>query len=51
LFLAGFGALSFFLASELASGGALSRAVCGFLALFWTMRLLVAALVFDVRRI
>jgi hypothetical protein len=49
LFLVGFGALSFFLASELASGTALARAVCGFLALFWTMRLCVAALVFDVR--
>jgi len=48
LFLVGFGALSLFLAAELASGTALARAVCGFLALFWTMRLLVAALVFDV---
>lgn len=48
LFLVGFGALSFFLADELASGTALARAVCGFLTVFWTMRLLVAAFVFDV---
>lgn len=47
LFLVGFGALSFFLAHELASGTALARAVCGFLAVFWTMRLFVAAFVFD----
>ena len=49
LFLLGFGAFSYFLASELASGTALARAVCGFLAVFWTVRLLVAAFVFDVR--
>ena len=49
LFLVGFGALSFFLAPELASSTALARAVCGFLAVFWTMRLFVATFVFDVR--
>jgi len=49
LILAGFGALSFFLAPELASGSPLGRAVCGFLAVFWATRLLVAAFVFDVR--
>jgi hypothetical protein len=49
LFLVGFGALSFFLAPQLASGSALARAVCGFLAVFWTLRLFVAAMVFDVR--
>ena len=49
MFLVGFGALSFFLASELASGTALARAVCGFLAIFWTARFFVAAFVFDVR--
>jgi hypothetical protein len=48
LFLLSFGTLSFFLAPELASGTILARAVCGFLAVFWTMRLCVAALVFDV---
>ena len=49
LFLVSFGALSFFLAAELASGTALARAVCGFLTLFWTLRLFVAAFVFDVK--
>jgi len=48
LFLLSFGTLSFFLAPELASGTVLARAVCGFLAVFWTMRLFVAAFVFDV---
>ena len=47
LFLVSFGAVSFFLAPELASGTALARAVCGFLAIFWTMRLFVAVFVFD----
>ena len=48
LCLVSFGALSFFFASELASGTPLARAVCGFLAVFWIVRLLVATLVFDV---
>jgi hypothetical protein len=49
LILVAFGSVSFFLAPELASGTALARAVCGFLAAFWTTRLFVAAFVFDVR--
>ncbi len=49
LLLLSFGGLSLLLAPELAAGTALARAVCGFLALFWTMRLCVAAFVFDVR--
>lgn len=48
LCLAGFGALSFFLAAELASGTVLARFVCWFLAVFWTMRLVAATWVFDV---
>jgi hypothetical protein len=44
-----FGTLSFFLASELAAGTALARGVCGFLALFWIIRLVAACFVFDVR--
>jgi hypothetical protein len=48
LCLISFGALSVFLAPELASGTALARAVCGFLAVFWTIRLCAAAFVFDV---
>lgn len=47
--LACFGALSFFLAETLASGEPLARAVCAFLAAFWTARFLVAAFVFDMR--
>jgi len=44
-----YGSLSFFMADELSSGAPLARAVCGYLALFWTARLLVAAFVFDLR--
>ena len=47
--LAGFGAGSFLLAPELASGTALARAVCGFLALFWTVRLLFGTFVLDLK--
>ena len=47
--LACFGAVSFFLAAELSAGSPLARAVCAFLAVFWTARLLVAAFVFDLR--
>lgn len=49
LCLVSFGALSMFAAPELASGTVLARAVCGFLTVFWTMRLIVATFVFDVR--
>ena len=49
LSLVSFGALSFFLADALASGTMLARAVCGFLAVFWTIRLFAAAFVFDVK--
>src|SRR5262245_62010554 len=49
LSLLSFGALSFFLADALASGTILARAVCGFLAAFWTIRLFAAAFVFDVK--
>lgn len=47
--LVGFGGVSFFLAEPLASGAPLARAVCAFLSGFWTIRLIVAAFVFDVR--
>ena len=47
--LACFGALSLFLAETLASGEPLARAVCAFLAAFWTARFLVAVFVFDMR--
>jgi hypothetical protein len=42
-----FGLVTFFLAEELASGVPLARGVCGFLCLFWTIRLVVAMFVFD----
>ena len=49
LSLVSFGTLSFFLADALASGTVLARAVCGFLTVFWTIRLFAAAFVFDVK--
>jgi hypothetical protein len=48
LCLVSFGAGSWFLAEELASGGMLARAACGFLACFWTLRLIAAVWVLDV---
>jgi hypothetical protein len=45
----GFGAGSWFLAHELAAGTVLARAACGFLAVFWTLRLVAAAWLLDVR--
>ncbi len=49
LCLVGFGSLSFGLAGALAAGGPLPRACCAFLAAFWTLRLIAATFVFDVR--
>jgi hypothetical protein len=49
LCLVGFGTLSFVLAGTLANGAVLSRAVCAFLAAFWTLRLIAATFIFDVR--
>ena len=43
-----FGTGTWFYAAELASGAPLARAVCGFLAAFWTLRW-IAALLLDVR--
>lgn len=48
LCLVSFGAGSWIFAEELAGGGALARAVCGFLALFWLVRLVAAIWVLDV---
>jgi hypothetical protein len=47
LCLVSFGLGSYLLAEELASGTPLARAVCGFLTVFWTLRLVVAHAVFD----
>jgi hypothetical protein len=47
LCLVSFGIGSWFFATELASGHALARAVCAFLAAFWTLRW-IAAVALDV---
>jgi hypothetical protein len=48
LCLVGFGLGSWIYAAELASGTALARAVCGFLAAFWLLRLMAAIWILDV---
>ena len=47
LCLAGFSAMTIGFADTLAGGGGLARALCGFLAVFWTARLIAATFVFD----
>src|SRR5580765_6871584 len=47
LCLVSFGLITFMLASTLAEGGTLARALCLFLAVFWTLRLIAATFVFD----
>jgi hypothetical protein len=49
LCLGSFSIITIVFAETLASGGALARAVCVFLAVFWTWRLIVATFVFDMR--
>ena len=49
LSLIGFVLGTFFLADQLAAGTPLARAVCGFLALFWSVRFFVGTFVFDLR--
>jgi len=49
LCLISFGCLSFTLAGTLAQGSALARALCGFFAAFWTLRLFAAMFIFDLR--
>src|SRR5262245_2623041 len=49
LCLLSFGLLTVAFAETLSAGGDLARAVCAFLAVFWTLRLVVAMFVFDVR--
>jgi hypothetical protein len=44
-----FGLGTFFLADQLTSGTPLARAVCGFLALFWTARFVAGKFIFDLR--
>jgi len=49
LCLVSFGLITVIFAQTLAAGGGLARAICIFLAVFWTIRLIVATFVFDVR--
>jgi hypothetical protein len=49
LCLISFGLMTVAFADTLAAGGGLARAVCAFLAMFWTVRLIAATFVFDVR--
>jgi hypothetical protein len=49
LCLVGFSIITIVFAETLASGSALARALCVFFAVFWTLRLMVAAFVFDMR--
>lgn len=49
LCLVSFGLITVAFADALASGSGLARAVCAFMAVFWTVRLLAATFVFDVR--
>jgi hypothetical protein len=49
LCLVSFGLVTVTFAGSLAAGGGLARAVCAFLAVFWTVRLIAATFVFDMR--
>ncbi len=45
----GFGIVSVVFASPLAAGTPLARAVCGYIAIFWIIRLVIQLFVFDVK--
>src|SRR4029079_7222101 len=49
LCIVGFGLVSVCMSRQLASGEPLARAMCGFIALFWSIRLLIQFFVFDAR--
>jgi hypothetical protein len=49
LCLVSFSIITVAFAGTLASGGNLARALCAFFALFWTLRLIAATFVFDMR--
>ena len=49
LMLVGFGGLTYFFAPAMAAGEPLARALCLLLIAFWTLRLVAAAFIFDVR--
>ncbi len=47
--LIGFGILSLMFSHELAAGSPLARAVCGFIAIFWAIRLAIQMFFFDAK--
>jgi len=49
LCLVSFGSITIMLAGSLAAGGTLARAICVFLAAFWTLRLIAATFIFDLK--
>ena len=49
LMLVGFGSLTFLFAHAMAAGEPTARALCIMMTVFWSVRLFVAAFVFDVR--
>lgn len=49
LMLVGFGTLTFLFAHAMAAGEPVARALCVLITVFWGMRLIAAAFVFDVR--
>ncbi len=49
LCLVSFGLITVTFADNLAAGGNLARALCAFFAVFWTVRLIAATFVFDMR--
>lgn len=49
LSLVSFGLITYFFAETLAMGSNLARALCAFFAAFWTIRLIAATFIFDVR--
>ena len=49
LCLVSFSVITIAFAGTLAGGGDLARALCAFFALFWTLRLIAATFVFDMR--
>jgi len=49
LCLVSFGLITIAFADVLAAGDGLARAMCAFLAAFWTVRLVAATFIFDVR--
>jgi hypothetical protein len=49
MMLVSFGTLTFLFAPEMAAGQPVARSLCILFAVFWSIRLIVAAFVFDVR--